>query len=217
MNLALGTVVADPVHLLVTTTLDLSRIKSRNCVECVVILQHHRVAGCSQGWMAGSCAVFLVTTPCRIAFRAPRIGCNTVANACSPLVTAYMAFPTSCYAAPPCIVIWCEIVFSMIPVLSYMRCQRGQGVVRADGNTGTERTVTAFRSVFDRRFPLMRLAMWALVTLPPSLSVRMWLHHYAAKMIVFGMMPLLLQIWLQAADVWSVLGRWHLGASTTQA
>ena len=105
----------------------------------------------------------------------------------------------------------------MIPVLSYMRCQRGQGVVRADGNTGTERTVTAFRSVFDRRFPLMRLAMWALVTLPPSLSVRMWLHHYAAKMIVFGMMPLLLQIWLQAADVWSVLGRWHLGASTTQA
>lgn len=209
VNLALGTIIADPVHPLMTTTLDLIRIKTGNSVERIVKLQHHRVAGCSQGWMAGSCAVFLVPAPCCIAFRASRIEFNTAANACSPPVTAYMAYPTSCYAAPPCTVIWCDIIRSMIPLLGYMRCQSGQRVVRADGNTGTERTVTAYRSGLDNRFPLMRFAMWALVTLPPSLSVRLWRHHYAAKMTIFGVIPLPLQIWLRAADVWSLLGRWH--------
>jgi len=205
MNLALGTVVAHPVHPLMTTTLDLSRIKSRDTVERVVILQHHRVACCSQGWMAGSCAIFLVTTPCCIAFRASSIVCNTGVNAHIPLMTAYVAFPTGCYIALPCTVIWRKIICSIIPFLGYMRCQSGQRVVSADGNTGTERTVTAFRSAADLSFPLMRFAMWALITLPPNLSLRSWCHHYATKMTVFVMIPLQLQIWLQAADVWSLL------------
>ena len=48
MYLPLGTIVANPVHLLTATTCGLSRIKSSECIECIVILQHHGVACCSQ-------------------------------------------------------------------------------------------------------------------------------------------------------------------------
>lgn len=48
MHLSLGTVVANPVHLLITTTFDLGRIKSSEGIDIIVILQHHGVACRSQ-------------------------------------------------------------------------------------------------------------------------------------------------------------------------
>ena len=81
-------------------------------------------------------------------------------------------------------------ICSIIPLLGYMRCQSSQRVVSADAKTGTERAVTAFRSAVDLSFPLMRFAMWALVTLPPILSAGLWCDHYAAEMTVFRHDPI---------------------------
>ena len=70
---------------------------------------------------------------------------------------------------------------------------------------GTERAGRATGSGIYTRFPDMRMAVGALGTAPPHLSVTVRLNEGAAKMSIFGTMPLALQHWAEQADVWTLL------------
>ena len=49
------------------------------------------------------------------------------------------------------------------------------------------------------------MAIWALITYPPDLSTVIWCYVNVAQMCIGSMVPLLLQIWIKAADVWAFL------------
>ena len=49
------------------------------------------------------------------------------------------------------------------------------------------------------------MAIRALVTAPPHLSVSVWLDEDLPKMSVLGMIPLALQHWADQADIWALL------------
>ena len=68
----------------------------------------------------------------------------------------------------------------------------------------TEGTRSAIRSVSNTSFPHMRLAIWALITAPPHLSVTVRLDQDVVKMHILDMMPLALQHWAEQADVWAL-------------
>ena len=51
----------------------------------------------------------------------------------------------------------------------------------------------------------MRMAIRALVTAPPHLSVSVRLDEDVAVVNILGVMPLALQHWAEQADVWTLL------------
>ena len=120
---SLETIIARPV--LMTTTLVLARIKSSECIERIVILQHHAVACRSQQAlvlvpcsMAGSCTIFRVNKPCTIACKAHSAHMNAASNAYIPPMIAHRAWSTDNLLTLACVMAW-----SIIPFLGYMRRQ----------------------------------------------------------------------------------------------
>ena len=57
--------------------------------------------------------------------------------------------------------------------------------------------------VIDSGQPFVRQPTWALVTTPPYAQVTAGCDSPVSQMLVFGMMPLPLQLWPEQADVWA--------------
>jgi len=51
--------------------------------------------------------------------------------------------------------------------------------------------------------PFVRQPTWALVTTPPHAHVTPGCDPLVSQMLIFGMMPLPLQLWPEQADVWA--------------
>ena len=51
----------------------------------------------------------------------------------------------------------------------------------------------------------MQVAIWALLTCPEHFFVALWSDENVAKVAICSMIPLLLQDWIQEADVWACL------------
>jgi hypothetical protein len=51
--------------------------------------------------------------------------------------------------------------------------------------------------------PLMHKSTGTLVTPPPHMQTTATLYLLVCQMLIFGMMPLPLQLWPQKADVWA--------------
>ena len=64
-----------------------------------------------------------------------------------------------------------------------------------------EGTGPASRPELNLCFPSMRVAEWALVTLPPHLPAAVRSDEDLSKMSILGMIPLVLQHWAEQADV----------------
>ena len=67
---------------------------------------------------------------------------------------------------------------------------------------GAKRALTVHVLPFvDAGCPLMRKPTWALVTTPPHTHITASSDPPVAQMLIFGMMPLPLQLWPEQADV----------------
>ena len=66
---------------------------------------------------------------------------------------------------------------------------------------GAEGTGPATGPVVDTCFPGVRMAIWALITMPPHLPVAVRPDEDVALMSILGRVPLALQHWAEQADV----------------
>ena len=88
---------------------------------------------------------------------------------------------------------------------SNVRMLGGKRIVLTCSFVCTEGAGSAIGSVPNSCFPLMSMAMWALVTSPPHPLLGVRFDEDAAKMTILGMVPLQLQQWAEQADVRALL------------
>ena len=51
----------------------------------------------------------------------------------------------------------------------------------------------------------MRMTIWTIRACPMHLPMAVWGDEYVAQVSIFGLVPLLLQLWAEQADVWTLL------------
>ena len=102
-----------------------------------------------------------------------------------------LTLPYDSLAATDCIVM-CVALVLVTELGSNGRCFGQEGVMLTDIFAGTEGAVCASRPVRHCCFPFVRMAVWALITLPPNLSATVSCDHNVAKVSISGMIPLAL-------------------------
>ena len=81
-----------------------------------------------------------------------------------------------------------------------------EGGVGRHKTAGAEEAPCATSSRIDYCLPSVQMSIWTSgLTDPVHLEVAVWLDDRAAKVGVLLIVPLALQLWTQAADVWTTL------------
>ncbi len=118
-----------------------------------------------------------------------------------PAVTALWAEPmpssmTACHE-----LVWSQPILGCLPVGCHSWGHSQQRVVLAQTVVGAVRALTVhILPDIDAGHPFMWQPTWALVTNPPYAHAVAGCDLPVSQMLIFGMMPLLLQLWPQEAD-----------------
>ncbi len=100
--------------------------------------------------------------------------------------------------------VWSEPILDCIPVCCHSWGYSQERVVMAQLVVGAKRAlIVHILPVFDSGQPFVQKATWTLVRAPPHTKTTAGCHLLVSQMLLFGMMPLPLQRWLDQADVWA--------------
>ena len=98
--------------------------------------------------------------------------------------------------------VWGHPILGCIPVCRNSWGYIQERVVMAQTVVAAKRAPTVhILPVIDSGQPVMRQPTWALVTAPPHTQITAGSDLPVSQMLVFGMMPLPLQLWPEQADV----------------
>ena len=161
--------------------------------ECVITL--------SQGGL-------LHPWPCTleiIALRTPRFLTNAMADSCQPFVATDWAMPLLCEIAVSCEVMWCAIIGCAVPAGSHVGSLGSNRVVLTHFLAFAEWGAIILCSVCHLGLPLMGMTFWTIRACPMHLSLAVWGDVDVAPVSILSMVPLLLQLWAEPADVWTLL------------
>ncbi len=104
-----------------------------------------------------------------------------------------------------CKVMWCAFIGCAIPAGSHIRGCGSNGVMLTHSFAYAEWTISIVCSVVNSSLPLMGMTIWTIRACPMHPSFGVWGDVNIAQVSILGMVPLLLQLWAEQADVWTLL------------
>jgi len=113
--------------------------------------------------------------------------------------------PLLCEIAVSCEVMWCAIIGCAVPAGSHVGSFESNRVVLTPSFAVAEWTAIILCSVVHLGLPLMGMTFWTTRACPMHLSLAVWGDVDIAPVSVLSMVPLLLQLWAEPADVWTLL------------
>ena len=144
-------------------------------------------------------------TPEVVALWATSFLSDAMINSCRPFVATDWAMPLLYEIAVSCEVMWCAIIGCVVPTGSHVRRCGSKRVMLTHSFAYAEWTAIILCSVAHLGLPLMGMTIWTIRACPMHLSPAVWSNADIAQVCIFGMVPLLLQLWAEQADVWALL------------
>jgi len=140
-----------------------------------------------------------------IALRATRFLSNASMDLCLPCVATDWATPLLPAIAGSCEVMWCAIIGCAVPGGSHIGGFGSNRVMLTHSFAYAEWTISIVCSVVHSSLPLMGMTIWTIRACPMHPSFAVWGDVNIAQVSVLSMIPLLLQLWAEPADVWTLL------------
>ena len=191
---ALGT---KPMNLFYASKSDFIRVKTCLLISVVIKLHHHRVITGCQGRLSdvSHCLLGTVGTASFVD--------NFDNHRCCPTVSTCWAQPVPACATAGHHLICCHPILGCVPVGCSRWCHCQKQVVVAKTSIDTERTLVIHAlPLTDLGQPLMRQSMGTLITCPPDAQITARMNLYVSQVLISDMMPLLLYVGYELADVW---------------